>query len=308
MVWLAGSRALRAGCSKGGTLKTGSRLAAAAHALAPVLVTAVMFSVADICGKVALSSGTDVTSMMTFRGVVGLAVVFAGLRLNPPAAMTPAARRVALGLGVLLTANLYLLFKAIELVPVSVAILVYFVYPLLTGIVGAATGIDRLSAAGAGAAAAAFGGLVLIVGAAPGLAGIGVAAAVGAALCRAAMLLITRATLAGADARVVTWYTLVSSTVGFAALSLAAGDWHWPAGAAGWTAFVAIGFATTIAIFTLYVSTQRIGPFGTALFMNLEPLMTSVLGVAVLGERLSGVQMLGGATMIAALSLFQMRR
>lgn len=289
-------------------MKTGKRIAAVAHALAPVLITAVMFSVADICGKVALSHGTDVTSMMTFRGVVGIAVVFAGLRLDRPAALSSRARWVSLGLGVLLTANLYLLFKAIELVPVSVAILVYFVYPLLTGIVGAATGIDRLGVAGAGAAVAAFCGLALIVGAAPGLAAAGVAAAAGAALCRTAMLLITRATLAGADARVVTWHTMLSSTVGFAALSLAARDWHWPAGAAGWTAFVAIGFATTVAIFTLYVSTQRIGPFRTALFMNLEPLMTSSLGVAVLGERLSAVQMLGGVTMIAALSLFQMRR
>jgi hypothetical protein len=35
-------------------------------------------------------------------------------------------------------------------------------------------------------------------------------------------------------------------------------------------AFIGIGFTTTAAVLTLYVSTQRIGPFRTALYMNLE--------------------------------------
>jgi drug/metabolite transporter (DMT)-like permease len=61
-------------------------------------------------------------------------------------------------------------------------------------------------------------------------------------------------------------------------------------------------------VFALYVSTERIGPFRTALFMNLEPLMTSTFGAVLLGERLTPVQMLGGVTMIAALCVFQMRR
>lgn len=284
-----------------------TRMRGALHALTPVVTTAVMFSVADICGKVALSNGTDVPSILTFRSAVGIALVYAWLRFRPPA-LPPAARWVALGLGLMLTANLYLLFKAIELVPVSIAVLVYFVYPLLTGILGAVTGIDRLTVAGAATALAALFGLSLIVGASSGLAAAGLAAAAGAALCRAAMLLITRAALKGADARVVTWYTLCSSTAGFVVLSLVAGDWRWPHGAPGWTAFVAIGFAVTVAVFTLYVSTERIGPFRTALFMNLEPLMTASLGALVLGERLTAVQMLGGVTMIAALSLFQLRR
>ena len=47
------------------------------HQLGPVLMTAVTFSTADICGKVALTSGTDVTSILSFRSVIGLGLVFA---------------------------------------------------------------------------------------------------------------------------------------------------------------------------------------------------------------------------------------
>ena len=50
---------------------------------------------------------------------------------------------IALGIGLLFAGNLYLLFAAIQMVAVPIAILSYFVYPLLTGIAGAAVGLDE---------------------------------------------------------------------------------------------------------------------------------------------------------------------
>src|SRR5207237_10750699 len=101
---------------------------------------------------------------------------------------------------------------------------------------------------------------------------------------------------------------LWSSMLVFMALAIAMWSWHWPHTASGWVAFIGIGFTTTAAILTLYVSTQRIGPFRTALYMNLEPFMTAVLSAIVLGDRLTPMQVLGGAVMIAALCVFQMRK
>jgi drug/metabolite transporter (DMT)-like permease len=42
--------------------------------------------------------------------------------------------------------------------------------------------------------------------------------------------------------------------------------------------------------------------------MNLEPLMTAVLSAVVLGDRMTPLQLAGGAVMIAALCAFQLRR
>jgi len=280
------------------------------HQLGPVLTAAVMFTVSDVFGKLALEGGADVGSLLSFRSVLGIGLVFIWLRLGEPAvALSPAAKWISLALGVLLALNLFGVFKAIELIPVSIAILTYFIYPLLTGIVGAMTGIDRLTLTGATTALAAFFGLALIIGANPAdLAALGLLAAVGGALCRTAMLLITRAALKGADARLVTWYTLWSSMLVFVALSLVTWSWHWPHSPSGWVAFVGIGFTTTAAILTLYVSTQRIGPFRTALYMNLESFMTAVLSAIVLGDRMTPLQVLGGVVMVTALCVFQLRR
>ena len=275
------------------------------HQLGPVLTAAVMFTVSDVFAKLALEAGADVLSLLSFRSILGVGLVSLWLRLGKPAVALPQnAKWIALALGVLLTVNLFCVFKAIELIAVSIAILTYFIYPLLTGILGAVTGVDRLTVTGAAVAVAAFFGLALIVGANPAsLAVVGLLGAVGGALCRAVMLLVTRATLKGSDARLVTWYTLWSSMLVFAVLSMLTWSWHWPHGASGWVAFLGIGFTTTAAILALYVSTQRIGPFRTALFMNLEPLMTAALSTVVLGDRLTPLQVLGGVTMIAALCL-----
>jgi drug/metabolite transporter (DMT)-like permease len=275
----------------------------------PAILGASAFACADVLAKVTLNSGADVLTAVTVRSYVGLALLYAWLQVGPrPAAMTPRAKRISLALGVLLTGNFFALFQAFALIEVPVAILTYFVYPLLTGFAAAALGLEALTVRGVVAAVGAFVGLALMLGAHPGgLAVAGVAAALGSACCRVGMLLITRAWLAGVDARLITWYSLLSSTALFTVWALLAWNWHVPASAAGWLALVLLGVFATVGILAVYMSTGRIGPFRTALFMNLEPLLTAIGSAIFLGEVLNGLQMLGGAIMLAALAAFQAR-
>jgi len=278
--------------------------------LVPGIVAALAFGSSNVFGKIAFASGADVLTLVTFRGFIGIAFVWAWLHFTPaPVRHTPRARRVALGLGVLFAANVYGVFKAIEAIPVPIAVLAYFIYPLLTGIGGAITGLDKLSWRGALAALAAFGGLALMIGAHPGdLAFAGLAFAFGAACCRTVMLLVTRAELGGADSRLTSGYSLLSSTAVLAVACLLTQTWNLPQTAPGWAGFLGASFATTVAILALFASTARIGPFRTALTMNLEPVVSTVLSMLLLGESMGPLQALGAAIMIAALCAFQIRR
>ena len=248
--------------------------------------------------------------MVTIRGVIGIPLLWLWLRTGaPPVPMTRRQILIALGFGLLFAGNVYLLFVAIDLMPVPIAILTYFVYPLLTGLIGAATRLDTLTWRGGLAALAAFAGLALMLGAHPGgVALLGVIAALGASLFRTATLLATRSLLAGCDARLLTWYSLISSTALFALWALLTGTWNPPQSAFGWAVVTGIGIGTTVALLGVFASTLRIGPFRTALFMNLEPLLTTILAALLLGEVITPVQALGGAVMIAALVMFQLRR
>jgi drug/metabolite transporter (DMT)-like permease len=278
--------------------------------MAPAIVGASSFAFADVMTKLTLQSGADVLTLALFRGIIGLplltAWLFVGTRAKP---LSGREKSFSLGIGVLFAGTVYWLFKAIELVTVPVAILTYFVYPLLTGMAAAATGMERLGLRGVLSAFAAFLGLALMIGAHPGgvaLAGIGYGLA--AACSRVITLLLTRAQLAGADSRLISWYSILSATAVFALIALAAGNWQPPQTTAGWLALTGGSVAMTIAVLAVFISTLRVGAFRTALFMNLEPLLATIGSAFLLGEVISPLQAVGAAVMIGALVAFQLRR
>lgn len=278
--------------------------------LGPGIAAAISFALADVFSKLALVAGMDVLSLSTFRSVFSIVFMIGWFWLQPPPVpYTPRQRWIALGVGVLFAGIVFGLFKAIELVTVPVAILTYFAYPLMTGIAGSLIGIDKLSWRGAAAALVAFFGLALIVGAQPGaIALAGLAYAFGAACLRTAVLLISRAALGGADSRLLTWYSLVSSTTIFVFFSLVTWNWNAPQSGSGWFALLVVSVTVTIAVLTLFISINRIGPFRSALVMNLEPLLATILSAPLLGQVMTPLQGLGGAIMLGALVAFQLRR
>jgi drug/metabolite transporter (DMT)-like permease len=273
--------------------------------LGPGLVAAVSFALTDVFSKVAFVDGMDVLSLSTFRSMFSIMFMIGWLWWQPPPVpYTPRQRWIALGVGVLFAGIVFGLFQAIALATVPIAILSF-----LTGIFGALIGIDKLGWRGAIAAVVAFAGLALIVGAQPGAAALGgIAFALGAGCLRTAVLLITRAALAGADSRLLTWYSMMSSTAIFVVFSLATWNWNAPQTGTGWFALLVVSVAVTIAVLTLFMSINRIGPFRSALIMNLEPLLATVLSAPLLGEVITPLQGLGGAIMLAALVAFQLRR
>ena len=115
------------------TSRAGSRLAQ----IGPALLGASSFACADVLGKVVLNDGADVLTMSAIRGALSIAILYAWLRFNPRPAFPPRAKWISLGLGALFAGNVYLLFQAFQTVPVPIAILTYFVYPLLTGLAAA---------------------------------------------------------------------------------------------------------------------------------------------------------------------------
>jgi probable blue pigment (indigoidine) exporter len=279
-------------------------------ALGPGIVAATAFAFSDAFTKIVFASGGDVLTLALIRGVAGLGILFVYLRLGqPPAPLPPRTRAIAFALGALFAAVVYGLFKSIELITVPVAVLTYYIYPLLTGIGGWLFGVERLSWSGTFAAIAAFCGLALMIGAYPQhLSAVGIMLALGAAVSRAVFLLVARTELQDTDPRLTTWYSLVSSTAIFALAAAVTLHWQAPQTRLGWIAVLFVSISTAAGILMLYVSAARLGPFRTALIMNLEPLLATLLSAPLLGEIITPVQALGGAVMLGALVAFQMWR
>ncbi len=277
--------------------------------LAPGIAAGLSLGISDVLSKIVLGSGADVLSMLAFRSVVGLVFVATWLRFGKKPTADARVRFISMAIGVMFAGLIYCLFKAIEAVDVSTAILSYFTYPVLTGIAASLLRIEPLRWKGALCAVAAFAGLAIMIGAHPaGLAAAGVAYGIGAGCWRVAVLLTTRAYLVGADARLTTWYSMISSTAIFIAVSLVVRNWNMPQTGIGWTSLIVMSLATTSGILLIFISTMRIGPFRTALILNLEPLTATVLSALVLGDAMTPLQGLGSAIMLGALVAFQMLR
>jgi drug/metabolite transporter (DMT)-like permease len=276
---------------------------------APAVAAAIALGISDVLAKLILAAEGGVLTTLAFRSVVGLAFVTTWLYVGRRPRADARVRFISFGTGLLFAGLIFCLFKAIEAIDVPTAVLTYFSYPLLTGLAAAAAGLDRLRWQGLVCALAAFFGLAVMIGAHPaGLALAGIAFGLGAACCRTGVLLITRAFLVGEDARLTTWYSVVAQALIFVAVSLGARTWNPPQTSVGWAALVAMSVATTVSILVIFVSTVRIGPFRTALIMNLEPLIAVILSALILGDIITPLQAAGSGIMLAALIAFQLWR
>jgi drug/metabolite transporter (DMT)-like permease len=283
---------------------------ARAGELWPGVTAALSFSSVDILIKIVFASGMDVMTMVALRGLLVVAYMFVWLRLRPPPIRhTHRQRAIAWIMGVLFAGTMFGLMMAISLLPVSIAILAYFVYPLLTGIAGGITGVDRLGWPALLTALAAFVGLALMLGSEfDHLSGPGIAWALAAAGFRTVSLLMTRAYLNGTDARLTTWYSMLPSTLMFVIGAIIVGEWHMPNDLLGWSAFIGTSAGSTLSTLLIYISTNRIGPFRTAFIMNLEPLLTTILSIVLLKELLTSTQAFGAVVMVMSLCVFQFVR
>lgn len=279
------------------------------HRLAPGIAAGTLLGISDVLAKIVLADGVDVVSMLSFRSLVGLAFVVTWFRFGRRPTANVQVRLISMIVGIIFAGLIFCLFKAIEIIDVPTAILSYFTYPLLTGLTAAFAGLEPLRWKGMLCAIVAFCGLALLIEAHPaGFAVAGAAYAIGAAACRTTVLLVTRAYLVAADARLTTWYSMLSSTVIFLAASVAQQAWNLPHSGLAWTYLVTLSLASTAAILFVFLSTVRIGAFRTAVIMHLEPLTATIVSALALGQILTPVQALGAIAMLAGLIAFQVWR
>ncbi len=274
------------------------------------ILAGVLWGFGDVLSKPVFAAGTGALTLSSLRGVIGIAFMAAWLKFAPPSGEISRRQTViALFVGLLFGVNVLSIFNALHYLPVPVAILAYFIYPLMTGLVGAALGLERVNILSILAALAAFAGLALMIGASPAsLSAFGLTLAFLAAGVRVAMLLVARSMLAGVDGRLTTWYSSLSSTALLMVMLLATGGWQPPTTAIGGVAMVAMALFSSAAVAFMFISTMRVGAFRTALLTNVEPLVSTLGAMIFLGESLTTLQGFGAAVMIVALCAFQLVR
>jgi drug/metabolite transporter (DMT)-like permease len=209
--------------------------------------------------------------------------------------------------GYSLQSGLY--FAAIARLDVSLVALLLYTYPAFVTI--AALALGRLAPSpriGAALGLASSGLVLVLVAAGTGAFDVtGALMAIGASVTYTTYILVSDGIVGDVDPSALALLVLTGATVSFSVAGLATGsiDFALPADAWLWLVLIAL-VSTVVAVSAFFAGLRRVGPSEAAILSTFEPPVTVALAFAVLGERLSVVQLAGGALVLAAVVLLQL--
>ena len=264
-----------------------------------------MYATAVVAARVAFEDGANTATVVSLRCLFAALAIGIAIRVREGlsgrrGATTARERWIFLALGVIFAINVYAFYRAVELLKVPLAILTFYVYPLMTGGFSAFAGLDRFNPRTIVFALLSLAGLGLATGASPeAVDPVGIALALGSGAVIAFLLVVTTRYLNHVDAQRRTFWMMVSTSAVLVLATLGTGAAVAPASPKGWWAIAVVCALYAIGLVSLFTSASRIGPLRTALMMNLEPVIAIALSMLVLGQGLSGLQFAGGALVIA---------
>ena len=276
------------------------------------LASAAAFGAMGVFGKLAYEEGVNVGTLLAARFVFAAALFWLFLRPGELRAMTRRDLLLALGLGAVgYAAQAGLFFSALERIDAGLLALILYTFPAMVTVAAIVIGRERANARRIVALVLASAGLVLVVaGAGAGqLDTLGVALGLAAAVVYTTYILVGDGVAGRVPARVLA--TLVCTGAAFTLVSgsAALGELR-PADVTleGWGWLLSIAVVSTVASIGLFFAgLKRVGPTTASILSTLEPVVTVVLAFVVFGETLGAVQLLGGALVIGAVLVLQLR-
>ncbi|MBM3571599.1 MAG: DMT family transporter [Alphaproteobacteria bacterium] len=224
---------------------------------------------------------------------------------TPPVLWSPIAARGAL-IGVPLALASFGYLASVQFIPVSLATLIFFTYPMGIAVLARLSGTEKLSWAQFSALVLAFLGVALTVGTDHHqIDARGVALALLASISVALAIHFSGPFMRAIGAMNANFYMMSTSVLGFGFWMALAHGFQMPTTASGAVGLFGGGFIYIFAVASFFLAVHLIGAVRTALVNNLEPVVSLVAAFALLQERLSLVQYLGGVLILCALAFMQ---
>ena len=260
------------------------------------------FAANSTAAKLAYEGGSNPLTYLSLRSALAAALVLTIILVLGRSTKMPWRRRLAaIGLGAILAVYSYGLLAAIQFIPVALAVLIFYTFPLLTSIYMWISGRERPTWLSVGAILVAFFGLALALDVTSGQLNLeGVALAIMAALGITVVVVLNNRLVGTDDSRPITLHMMLSAMTLFVVITLVLGNFALPQTGLGWTGILVGTSAYAFAIVTIFIAMSYAGAVPAALSLNLEPVASMFFGFVILGQTLSALQISGAALVIAA--------
>ncbi len=283
------------------------------------LLSAACFGAMAVFGKLAYAAGVTPGQLLVFRFVIACAVLAVALAVRPNLRSGPLLRTggmstgravvVALGLGVFgyaIQSTLY--FTALQHMDASLLSLIFYTYPVLVTVASVILRRTRLTAARVTAlTVASLGTVLVLLGAAAGALDLtGTLLAVGTAVTYTGYILVAETVVGRLPPVVLATLVLAGASASLVVRALLTGDLRFGFAASGWVWLSCIALISTVtAILTFFAGLRRAGASNAAILSTLEPVVTTTLAAAALGEVLTPLQLLGGLLVLSSALVLQ---
>lgn len=268
------------------------------------LAAAAAFSFANMSAAVvAHDDGPTPLTVAAVRYLVPAAALVIWLRLSGGSLlMRRRDAAVAVGLGIVTAFYTWALLKSFTLIPFALAVLIFYLFPLLAAVIVAALGWEKLAWRTVAGIVVAIAGLALALNVHGGHLGPqGVLLAGLAAVGLAIVIAVSSRVFGKGDARPLTLYMAASASVLLFILCAASRDFVLPQTSPAWFGFIASSALYAFAVIAFYIAISMIGPVLSSLLSYADAVISASLGVAVLGQALAPMQVAGIALVIVAL-------
>ena len=274
---------------------------------ASALIAATGYGSAYVVARIAYDYGLNSLTLNVFRFLALVVILALWIGFKGGGYRLPLRTLViTLFMGLLIACAGVTNFASIAFIPVSLAILIFYTYPLVTLILNSI--VERRAPQGAEylAFACAFAGLALILDVSVNeLNVVGVMLALTGSVTAAAHLVVAQHAMRIANVRTVIFYMSLSACVFVGLVTFAFGQTALPGPGAGSWLLAYIVAAFCIGMGAMLTGVRTIGPVRTSIIMCMEPPVVIGCAYVLLGERLSAVQLLGAALVIAAIVIAQ---
>ena len=207
-------------------------------------------------------------------------------------------------LGVITVIYTIALLNAIELLPFAIAILIFYLFPVLTGLTLSILGLKKLTLRMGVTTLIAFLGLALALGVEfVNLNGLGMIYALIAALGLASVSIISSQLMNKKDPRIITLHICVYATLVLFCICLATGKLALPVTFHGWTNVMISQIFYAYAMISFFIAISLIGAGDTTFYSNFEPILAVASGFLFLGQNLVMLQYVGIFIVVIALFL-----
>jgi drug/metabolite transporter (DMT)-like permease len=273
------------------------------------VLSAVSYGAALPLSRLAYDHGTNALTILTLRYLAIVLVMAVWLRGTRQSFFMPAKLLAAsAAIGVAFCAISGGTLGAINFIPVSLTVLVFYTYPILTLLLVCT--MDRRSPRTDELVAvlAAFIGVGLAVQVSfaelhPGGIGLAVLAALGAS---GSFIIVSRV-MADTGTTIVSLYACGMAFALGVAMTAIWGEFALPTGGIGMALLAVILIIFGTAIVAMFVALKLIGPVRAATLLCLEPVTAILIAVLLLGEHLTPGQWLGAALVATAMGLASRR-